>query len=53
MSNKKVRPGQDAPKRGDYTIIGPRGGKYHDVTMQKKGDTMPPTPKPNQQFKKK
>ncbi|MCL2840837.1 MAG: YjzC family protein [Defluviitaleaceae bacterium] len=45
--------GMDAPKRGTYTEIGPRGGVKGDVTMKKRGDTMPPTELPNSQFKKK
>jgi len=46
-------PGMDAPKRGTYKEIGPRGGVKGDVTMKKKGDTMPPTELPNSKFKKK
>jgi len=46
-------PGMDAPKRGTYTEIGPRGGVKGDVSMKRKGDTMPPTELPNSSFKKK
>ena len=47
-----LRPGMDAPRRGKYTVVGPRGGVRGTVTMQKSGDTMPPTEKPNSTFRK-
>ena len=45
------RPGTPAPKRGDYDLTGPRGGKVpgHDpATMKHKGDVLPPTPEEGQ-----
>jgi len=53
MPNKKLVPGKDAPKRGTFTETGPRGGKYGDVTMKKRGDTMPPTDVPNRHYEPK
>lgn len=44
-------PGTPAPKKGDYDLVGPRGGPVpgHDpATMKNKGDTLPPTPDDNQ-----
>ena len=53
MAKKQpLRPGMDAPRRGKYTEIGPRGRVKGTVTMQKSGDTMPPTEKPNSTFRK-
>ena len=48
-----LKSGENAPKRGEYKIIGPRGGKHGTVGMERKGDTMPPTPKPGSKFVKK
>ena len=36
------RPGQTAPKSGQYQEIGPRGRKGHEVTVVK-GEPLPPT----------
>ena len=47
-----LKPGMDAPQRGTYTEIGPRGGEKGTVTMPRKGATMPPTEKPNSTFRK-
>lgn len=40
--NSGYKPGQTAPKSGQYQEIGPRGGKGHEVTIVK-GGTIPPT----------
>jgi hypothetical protein len=46
-----VRPGEAAPKSGQYEEVGPRGGrKGNEVTMPK-GHTMPPTSKPGNSYK--
>lgn len=52
MANKKpLRPGQDAPKSGQYVEVGPRGGsKGNEVTMLK-GHNLPPTSKPGNGYK--
>lgn len=39
------RPGQIAPKSGQYQEIGPTGDKGHEVTVVK-GEPLPPTTKP-------
>ena len=46
------KPGNIAPRSGQYKIIGPRGGS----TKEKKrnvvrGEPFPPTPKPGQRYK--
>ena len=42
--SKSFKPGQSAPKSGQYQIVGPRGGKGAERTVTK-GEPMPPTPK--------
>jgi hypothetical protein len=41
---KKLTPGTPAPVSGQYTKVGPRGGKGDEVTAIK-GKPLPPTPK--------
>jgi hypothetical protein len=36
-------PGTPAPRSGEYTTIGPRGGRGPEVTVPR-GHTLPPTP---------
>lgn len=38
-----LKPGQSAPKSGQYQIQGPRGGKGPERTVVR-GEPMPPTP---------
>lgn len=52
MTKGNLKPGNKAPKSGDYTIVGPKGGSIKTGITMDKGETMPPTPKPNQTFKK-
>lgn len=40
--NSGFKPGQTAPKSGQYQQIGPKGGKGNEVTVVK-GETLPPT----------
>lgn len=51
MSNT-YRPGQEAPKSGQYQIVGPKGGtsSYGEVTAIE-GKPLPPTEKPNMGYK--
>lgn len=39
-----LRPGQIAPRSGQYQQVGPRGGRGKEVTVAK-GDPLPPTPR--------
>lgn len=50
MSRESFRPGQGAPKSGQYEIVGPRGGGTGKERTVVKGEPPPPTPKPGQQF---
>lgn len=43
MSARPLRPGNTAPKSGQYQQIGPRGGAGKEVTVVK-GEPLPPTP---------
>ncbi|HWR15638.1 MAG TPA: hypothetical protein VN577_12470 [Terriglobales bacterium] len=38
-----LKPGQTAPKSGQYQQVGPRGGKGTEVTSVK-GEPLPPAP---------
>jgi transcriptional regulator with XRE-family HTH domain len=39
-----LRPGQIAPRSGQYQLIGPRGGRGKEITVVK-GEALPPTPR--------
>jgi hypothetical protein len=41
--------GTPAPRSGEYTIIGPRGGRGAEVTVPR-NHPLPPTPKPNSTY---
>lgn len=45
-----LKPGNPAPKSGQYVEVGPRGGVKKEITISK-GETLPPTEKPNSSFK--
>ena len=48
--SKSLKPGQTAPRSGQYAVIGPRGGdKGREVTVVK-GEPMPPTQKSGQTY---
>jgi len=38
-----LKPGQSAPKSGQYVTVGPRGGQGKEITSTK-GNTLPPAP---------
>lgn len=40
-----LKPGQTAPKSGQYAVIGPRGGNTRKEITSEKGNTLPPTTK--------
>ena len=51
MLKETVKPGETAPKKGEYPVVGPRGGDLgRSVTIPDKGTTMPPTEKPGEKF---
>lgn len=44
-----LKPGQSAPRSGQYQIVGPRGGHGPERTVPR-GTTLPPTPKPGSSY---
>jgi hypothetical protein len=49
--SKTLKPGQTAPRSGQYEIVGPRGGGTGNERTVTRGEPLPPTPKPGQSFK--
>jgi len=48
--SEPVKPGQRAPRSGQYEEVGPRGGRTgHEVTISK-GERVPPTRQPGGGF---
>ena len=45
-----IKPGADAPKSGQYKVVGPRGGDLGREVTAVKGNTMPPTQKSGQGY---
>lgn len=45
-----LKPGEEAPRSGQYEIVGPRGGKTGDERTSVRGTTLPPTPKAGQRY---
>lgn len=45
-----LKPGNEAPKSGQYVEIGPRGGKGREVTSVK-GEPLPPTTQQGASYK--
>lgn len=39
-----LKSGQEAPRSGQYEIVGPRGGKTGEERTVTKGEPLPPTP---------
>lgn len=44
------KPGQPAPKSGQYVTVGPRGGHGKEITSTK-GNTLPPAPTAGSTYK--
>lgn len=44
--SKTYKPGQTAPRSGQYGLIGPRGGHTGTERTVVRGEPLPPTPKP-------
>jgi hypothetical protein len=40
----KFKSGEEAPRSGQYEIVGPRGGKTGDERTVTRGEPFPPTP---------
>ena len=47
---KKYKPGEKAPRSGQYEIIGPRGGRTGKERTIVRREPMPPTPKKGQKY---
>jgi hypothetical protein len=47
---KSFKPGQTAPRSGQYAVIGPRGGKTGAEVTVTKGEPLPPAPKSGMTF---
>lgn len=50
MGKQPMKPGNRAPASGQYEIVGPRGGRTGEERTVVRGETLPPTPKPNQTY---
>jgi hypothetical protein len=48
--SKTYKPGQSAPRSGQYEIVGPRGGGTGKERTVVRGEPLPPTMKPGQGF---
>ena len=46
----KINPGAEAPKSGQYKVVGPRGGDLGREVTATKGNHMPPTQRPGQGY---
>lgn len=51
MSAKKIKPGTPAPRSGQYTVVGPRGGSQGREITSTQGKPLPPTQKPGQGYR--
>jgi hypothetical protein len=47
---KTYKPGQSAPRSGQYEIVGPRGGRTGIERTVTRNEPMPPTKAPGQRF---
>lgn len=48
---KKLTPGMKAPVSAQYEILGPRGGHTGEERTVVRGETLPPTPGPDQSYR--
>lgn len=46
-----LKPGQNAPRSGQYVIVGPRGGNTGEERTSTRGNPLPPTPQPKQTYR--
>jgi len=47
---KEYKPGETAPKSGQYEIIGPHGGHTGNERTVTKGEPLPPPPKSGETY---
>ncbi len=50
MANKPLKPGEAAPRSGQYGVLGPRGGDTGREVTSVRGEPLPPTPKPGMTY---
>ena len=48
--SKSYKPGQIAPRSGQYGLVGPRGGQTGTERTAVRGEPLPPTPKPGMTY---
>lgn len=46
-----LRPGESAPRSGQYVQVGPRGGVTRAERTVTRGEPLPPTPKPRMTYR--
>ena len=51
MSQKLYKPGEKAPRSGQYVVTGPRGGSRGREVTAVKGERLPPTQKPGERYR--
>lgn len=49
--SKPLKPGQTAPRSGQYEIVGPRGGGTGKERTVVRGEPLPPTPQSGQGYR--
>lgn len=49
--SRTLKPGQTAPRSGQYEIVGPRGGGTGRERTVVRGEPLPPTQRPGQGFR--
>ena len=47
---KRYKPGEKAPRSGQYAIVGPRGGRSGTERTVVRGEPLPPPPQKGQQY---
>jgi len=47
----KLKPGQPAPRSGQYEQVGPRGGRTGEERTVTRGEPLPPTPQRGMGYK--
>ncbi len=49
--SKTYKPGESAPRSGQYEQVGPRGGSTGNERTVTRGEPLPPTPKPGMGYR--